>query len=243
MSSDTVNANAGESGYRLKSDLARICLPVPHAHEERNLAWVNSICLMFLIIGLVGFRAAPPSPIPVKPLEEPAMVVLEAPPPPPPTTEEIKPEDLPPEKVEAPPPLVQVTIASPTIRFAVPTPGGSLIVPEKLSVAPAGDGTQQPAPGGEKPAQPTLLRNTGGGGDRPAPTEYPKMAQDLGQQGTVVLLLTADEAGVIISAQVEQSSGSSILDRAAAEFVKRHWTVAPGARGRLFRAPIKYQLN
>jgi TonB family protein len=136
--------------------------------------------------------------------------------------------------------MVRVTMASPTIRFAVPTPG-NIIVPENLAVAPPGDSAPA-APAREKTAAPGLLGNTGHGGDRPQP-EYPKMAQDLGQQGTVVLLLTADEAGIVISAEVEQSSGSSILDHAAAEFVKRHWTVAPGARGRKFRAPIRYQLN
>ncbi len=69
------------------------------------------------------------------------------------------------------------------------------------------------------------------------------MAEQLGQQGAVVLLLTADEAGVIISVEVKESSGSSILDRAAADFVKRHWTVSPGARGRLFQARIDYKLT
>lgn len=239
---NTIPANAASGGYQLKSDLARICLPASHAHDERNLAWVNSICLVFLIIGLAGFRATPPPPIPVKPLEEPALVELATPPPPPPTTpEELKPEEPTPDKTEAPPPMVRVTMASPTIRFAVPTPG-NIIVPEKLAVAPPGDNGPQAAPAREKATAPSLLGNTGHGGDRPQP-EYPKMAQDLGQQGTVVLLLTADEAGIVISAEVEQSSGSSILDHAAADFVKRHWTVAPGARGRMFRAPIRYQLN
>ena len=238
---NTVNATEGAGSYRLKSDLARICLPAPHAHDQRNLAWANSICLLFLVIGLVGFRSAPPPAIPVKPLEEPAPVVIETPPPPPPAAQEIKREEQTQEKPEAPPPMVMVTRESPTIKFAVPTPG-NIIVPEKLAVAPPAESGPQTAPAREKPAQPTLLGNTGNGGDRPKPA-YPPMAENLGQQGTVVLLLTADEAGLIVSAEVEQSSGSSILDHAAVEYVKRHWTVVPGAGGRRFRAPIKYQLN
>ena len=43
------------------------------------------------------------------------------------------------------------------------------------------------------------------------------MAEDLGLQGSVELLLTADEAGVFISVEVKGSSGSSILDHAAAD--------------------------
>jgi TonB family protein len=69
------------------------------------------------------------------------------------------------------------------------------------------------------------------------------MAEQLGQQGTVELLLTADEAGLIVSAEVKVSSGSSILDRSSVEFVKRHWTVSQGARGRLFQARINYKLT
>jgi len=243
MSSDPGNVKVSAGGYQLKSDLARICLPAPHAHDERNLAWVNSICLMFLIIGLAGFRAAPPPPIPVKPLEEPAMVVLEAPPPPPPTTEEIKPEDQPQEKSEALPPMVRVTLATPSIRFAVPTPGGNLVVPEKLSVAPPGE--SEPATAREKPAQPSRLQNTGLGGDRPAPgpDDYPKLAAQEAIQGTVVMLLTADEAGLITTVEVIRSSGSTILDRHASDWVKRRWTVSPGARGRRFQAEFVYRLG
>ena len=48
---------------------------------------------------------------------------------------------------------------------------------------------------------------------------------------------------MIVSAEVKESSGSSILDRAAADFVKRHWTVAPGTAGRLFLARINYKLK
>ena len=69
------------------------------------------------------------------------------------------------------------------------------------------------------------------------------MAKQLGQQGTVVLLLTADEAGVLTAVEVKESSGSSILDHAAADFVRRHWTVSPGTRGRLFQARIDYKLT
>jgi protein TonB len=136
---------------------------------------------------------------------------------------------------------VIVTREAPTIRFSVPTPGGPLVVPEALSVAPPPPASEQqaPPPPRREPAQPNLLNNTGKGGDRPTP-DYPRMAEQLGQQGSVVLLLTADEAGVIISVEVKESSGSSILDHAAVDFVKKHWTVPPGGPGRLFQARIDY---
>ena len=68
------------------------------------------------------------------------------------------------------------------------------------------------------------------------------MAQDLGLQGSVELLLTADGAGVINSAKINQSSGSTILDTAAAHFVKRHWTF-PGRGRTAFQAKITYKLT
>jgi TonB family protein len=241
---NTIHADTDAEGYRLKSELARVCLPAPHAHDQRNLGWTNSICLLFLLIGLVGFRPKPPPPIAIRPLEEPQAEIIEAPAPPPPTVE-LKPDDTPLEKPDtAPPKMVLVTRDSPAIKFSVPTPNGTLIVPEALSVAPPAP-TSEPqatAPPRPEPAQPSRLENTGKGGERPTP-DYPKMAEQLGQQGTVVLLLTADEAGVIIAVEVKESSGSSILDHAAAEFVKKHWTVAEGGRGRLFQARIDYKLT
>jgi TonB family protein len=242
---NTIHANAGAGGYQLKSDLARVCLPAPHAHDQRNLAWTNSICLLFLVIGLVGFRPAPPPPIAVKPLEEAQPVVIEAPPPPPPAAVEPNPDDTPPEKPDsAPPKIVMVTRESPAVRFSVPTVG-NLVVPIAQSVAPPAPASEPQAAPRPRPdsAQPNPLNNTGEGGDRPKQTRYPKLAEDLGQQGTVVLLLTADEAGVIISVEVKESSGSSILDRDASDFVKRRWTVSPGARGRLFQASFVYKLT
>lgn len=238
---NTIHANAGAGGYQLKSEMARVCLPAPHAHDQRNLAWTNSICLLFLIIGLAGFRPAPPPSIPVKPLEEPAPVIIEAPPPPSPVVE-LKQDESPVEKQDsAPPQLVRVTRDSPAIKFAVPTPG-NLVVPIEKSVAPPPDvAPRATAPSRPQPPQPGALENTGAGGERPIP-EYPHMAEQLGQQGAVVLLLTADESGVILSVEVKESSGSSILDRAAADFVKRHWTVSPGARGRLYLAKIVYKI-
>ena len=236
-------ANADAGGYRLKSDLARVCLPAPQAHIQRNLAWTNSICLLFLIIGLAGFRAAPPPPIRVKPLEEPAPVVIEQVQPPPQVTE-LKPDEQPLEKADsAPAPVVVVIPESPGIKFAVPTPGGVLVAPMQYTAAPEASLPVPVAPPLRKePDQPTRLQATGQGGDRPAPP-YPKLAEDLGQQGSVGLLLTADEAGVIISAEIKESSGSSILDRAAADFVRKHWTVTSGAGGRLFEAKITYRLT
>ncbi len=69
------------------------------------------------------------------------------------------------------------------------------------------------------------------------------MALKLGQQGSVSLLMTADATGAIISIDTIQSSGSSILDRAAREFVKAHWKLPQGQPNRLYQAAIRYLLT
>jgi TonB family protein len=231
----SIDAYAGAGGYELKSEMARVCLPAPEAQAQRVLAWTNSVCLFFLIVGVAGFRSAPPPLIAVKPLEEAAPVIIETLPPPP-ATVQTQPEDEPkePEKADAPR-VVVVTPDSPAINFSVPTIG-SVVVPNAAAVAPP----EAPVPRvAAARSQPSPLNNTGEGGDRPEPP-YPKLAQDMGQHGSVVLMLTVDEAGVVISAEVKEPSGSSILDRATLEFVKKHWTVSPGARGRLYQATITY---
>src|SRR5688572_12014995 len=65
--------------YQLSSDLARLSLPAEYVDSYRHLAWVNSICFLFLVIGLVGIKS--PRVI-IKPLSKPAeMAELTLPPP------------------------------------------------------------------------------------------------------------------------------------------------------------------
>ena len=60
----------------------------------------------------------------------------------------------------------------------------------------------------------------------PAPP-YPKPAQLRNIQGTVVLRIHVDAAGKPIEVQIEQSSGSRILDEAASQFVMKRWLFVP----------------
>src|SRR5580704_12457002 len=108
-----------EVRYNLKSELARVCLPATHAqaHAQRRLAWINSVCLLFLVIGLAGLRTTPPAPIAVKAIDEPIAVILE-PLPPPPSTEEPKPDDQTPEDASQAQRVVVVTPEMPAIHFS-----------------------------------------------------------------------------------------------------------------------------
>src|SRR5947208_17070745 len=73
MSDTTASAQhlPGAEGYRLSDDLARLCLPSEFRDSYRALAWVDSICFLFLLIGLIGLR-------PPKILEKPVIGPPEA---------------------------------------------------------------------------------------------------------------------------------------------------------------------
>lgn len=220
--------------YELKDELARLSLPSARREADQKLAWVNSICLLFLLIGLFGARRGLIDVKPAPPLQEMVPVILEPVTLPPQVTAE-KPEPAGETKNDAP--QVVVTIPqSPAVSFSVPTIG-SLVVPASLAVAPP----LEPMRRVER-VQIGSLNVTGRGGDRPEPP-YPPIALQMGEQGTVVLLLTGDAAGNVVSINVKESSGFPVLDRATLDFIKRHWHLPADADGRQFQTRITYRLQ
>ncbi len=196
-----MDANRDLPAYELKSELARFCLPAANRDVNRKLAWVNSICILFLLIGVLGAKPAhlvirrPP------PIEEIIPAIVEPPPPPPQTTtEQVKPDESDQEKPQTPQ-VVVVTPEAPNINFSVPTIGNVVVPNGAMSAPPPLRPMQQVAPLKNVPAS---LTSTGSGGERPEP-KYPKMAEDQGMQGRVVLSMTADANGMITSIEVKQS--------------------------------------
>jgi protein TonB len=232
-----MGANQISDGSGLKSELARFCLPAANRDSNRKLAWVNSICMLFLLIGVAGARSAAIQIKAPPPLEQVIPAIIEPLPPPPVTAEQPKEQEQNDEKPDVPQ-VVVVTPNAPNISFSVPTLG-NLVVPNAVAVAPPSEPMKAPA---QLRNIPTVINTTGQGGDRPQPT-YPKLALEMGQQGRVVIAFTVDEAGRIVSAEVKESSGSSILDHGAIESIKRHWVFPPGAPNRQFEAPINYVLQ
>jgi TonB family protein len=221
-----MDADRTISGYELKDELARLCLPQANRDPNLKLAWVNSVCILFLLIGITGARRGVIAIRPVPPIREEVPVV-------------VLPTVLPPQAVAQKPeqaeqnnqPQVLVALPNaPNINFGVPTIG-TLVVPAALASAPQ-----------EAPVRIGSLNNTGAGGERPEPP-YPPIAQETGEQGTVKLLLGGDAAGNIISIDVKESSGFPILDHATVDFIKRHWRLPSGTGNRLFETSITYQLQ
>lgn len=221
--------------YELKSDLARFSLSSASQDGNQKLAWANSICLLFLLIGLVGARrglitikAAPPLEVAVPVILQP--VVL------PPQATAARNESATPDSTPVTPVAVVIP-QTPNISFSVPTIG-SLVVPAALATAPPLEPLQVKAP----VAQVGSVSSTGGGGDRPEPP-YPKLAQQQGEQGRVVLLLHGDDAGNVLTVEVQSSSGYPVLDRATVDFIKRHWRLPTGAGNPVYQTSITYQLQ
>ena len=178
------------AAYQLKSGLARVCLPAPEQDANRRLAWVNSVLLFFLIIGVVGSRSRLPVPAKPPPIEQPIPIVLEPTVAPPVATEQKQVEPQTQDEKDAAPTVVAVTLDTPAINFSVPTIG-NLLVPVAAAPAPPPVALRQEAPVRQIR---TVSGSTGEGGDRPQPP-YPDLADQLGQHGNVSLDFTVDDVG------------------------------------------------
>src|SRR5436853_7854278 len=102
----------GPHNYTLSSDLAKLCLPSEYRDSNRVLAWVNSICFLFLVIGLVGIK--PPKIIerPLSEIAEPVAVELPAPQEQPHVQAETPPEETPQETPTDVPQVATVVAAA-----------------------------------------------------------------------------------------------------------------------------------
>ena len=227
-----MDANRTSPGYELKGELARLCLSSARRDPQLKLAWTNSVCILFLTIGIIGAKRGLIAIKPVPPIQEIIPVVVE-------------PLTLPPQEATGQkqnpyedkndPPRVAVALPqAPNINFAVPTIG-SLVVPANLASAP-------PLEPLRTAAQINAVSSTGAGGDRPQPS-YPKIALEEGEQGTVRLTIGGDAAGNVISVDIKESSGFPVLDRSSVEFIKRHWRLPAGAGSQLFETQITYKLQ
>jgi len=198
---------------------------------------VNSICILFLLIGLVGAKPGSISRQSPPPLVEIVPTIIE-PTPPPPTTEELQPRnEAEPDKPDTPR-VVVVTPESPAINFAVPTIG-NLVAPSSIAQAPPLEPMKPVAP---LRSRPMSISTTGNGGERPAPP-YPKIALEQGEQGSVTLSITVDDAGNISQIELKESSGSALLDRTALDYVKKHWIIPPTNGARFYESTITFQLR
>ena len=227
-----MDANRISPGYELKDELARYCLPPANRDPNRKLAWVNSVCILFLIIGLAGAKPGsislrPPPPLPAE------MVPVFVEPPPPPTSEETPKEEQKETKLEAP----QVVVAvpnSPAVIFSVPTIA-NVLAPDGVPTTPPANPMQPVAAIHNRPV--TLIES--GGYERPAP-DYPTYFQDRGEHGSVTFFITVDQSGLVTDVKIAKSSGFPDLDEYTLKHIKKHWIIPPADGNQLFETTINF---
>ena len=221
-----------QTTYKLKSDLARYSLPSDSQDSNLKLAWVNSICILFLIIGIFGARRGIISIRNVSPIRQVVPVVVIPQPLPPQKTLPQKREQ--PRQQNQPARIFVALPNAPNVRFSVPTIG--------IPAASAALASAPPLNPLQPQAQVVSLGSTSTGGERPEPP-YPQLAMQTGEQGKIVLLLNGDSAGNVISIDIKQSSGFPYLDHATVEFIKSHWHLPSNVATRLFQTSITFKLQ
>lgn len=224
--------------YKLSSELAKLCLPAATRDANRKLAYVNSICFLFLVVGLVGLKMPQPY---VRTLPEAVDVVpvVFTPPDQPPPLQPDQPQELPEPARDAAldaPVVATVVAADPgAVKFAVPVSGPVILAPARFAAAPP--------PIKAPHAQPARFVPTGKEtGTFPWPREYPRQALQQRQEGTVTLLVSVGEDGLPGSVTVKDSSGYSVLDRFALQWLKDKWRWPPG-RARQYYVPFEFHLR
>lgn len=151
---------------------------------------------------LTTFSVAEPSPPPPAPAE--------------PTTETPSPS-----AVFAPPRQIALPVPSPVQAISVPVP------PEQpVAVAAAEPAPPAPQPAAAAPITPPDFR--AGQLDNPAPA-YPYLSRKAREEGVVLLRVLVSREGRAKQLQVDKSSGSSRLDDAALQTVRK-WRFLPARR-------------
>jgi protein TonB len=236
------NSNAGGGPTGVGTNLSRFCLENDGPDSRRALAWTNSICLAFLLIGLLGVKQ-PALDVNRKPVivEDAVPTVIEpiVPAVPTITAGASSEESAGSGSGGEGGPVVAVTVDSAAVAFAVPAVG-NVLVPLGLSQAPPPRTMQAVAPVGAPQIE--QLGPTGGGGSRPAPL-YPLESKKRNEQGTVILRIEVDPAGRVAAVAITQSSGYRRLDEAARDQIQRRWLFGRTSRGQIYDVPIIFQLQ
>lgn len=210
-------------------------------HIERSTGWalalaVNAVLLLLLTLPLRGI--APPPATPASPLPLDWIELAAAPPAPP-----APPPPQPPLRTR---PVLSEVLATPAPPIALPR--SEMSVPE----APAGETVERTATttetGQPGPAAPTGEAEARIDYDFAPLPPYPRAELIRGTEGSVLLRVRVDAEGRVQQVDIERSSGSRALDRAAQQQVARSWRFKPALRdGRpvagWVRVPIEFSLQ
>ncbi len=241
MHAQTVPEKSGthEAGYPLFDELARLCLPEQHADNSyRTLAWINSICALFVLAALVGLKAPRLTIRPLQQVEEPIPIEVV-------DDKSIDPQGPPRPGPDKPRNDMANNVGLPPIPAIVPPERahGGFELPGVTPVNSPEPGftTNSPLPG---PAteKPTVFNASNGGEGVFPPPRYPAVAQRNRYQGTVTIEIMVNESGKVARASVFKTSGFAVLDQAALDVVVSHWQFLPGPK-RWLHWPCSFELR
>jgi protein TonB len=162
-------------------------------------------------------KLTPPAPLPPAPAKaEPVPSKAKVP----------APQPKPAPRVEEPRPILATPEPSPAAPSVAPAPPAAPAASAPAAAAPSGSAVATPGGSGESVVPPSYkaayLQN-------PAP-RYPAAARRSGEEGTVLLRVLVTPDGKPAKVEVDRSSGSPVLDSAAADAVSR-WRFVPARRG------------
>jgi protein TonB len=243
------HAEAG-SHYRLRSELYRACLPQAAEDTGRRLIWMNTVCALFLAGGVLGI-AHPPGlvlqrftadevspPVEIREFKQEPQQQPEA------AAEDDSPPDEPAPSEPVSVPAVVVAPADANVAFAVEVKGPVIISKDPNFAVPPPRETRRSS-ASTAPAGPRRFERggagTGEGRFTPEP-QYPRDALLRRESGAGEYLVTIDATGGITEIKLLSSSGSSTLDSAFRQHVRRLWRFRPEDAGDWI-IPFEYRLR
>jgi len=239
MSATVTPIQAGSTSapkYVLKDELSQFCLPRSEQDPSRKVAWVNTLCVCVLLIGVVGIQK------PVLLLlklqsEEPQVVQVDDTKPPPQQferREESKDEEPPEAQPEQPVLPTLVAIDTGNIPFSVAVEGPVVVASSAVAAAPPPRviPRQQPAPTATRPpSEPVRFGGFGKKGKDgfvPSPdmSDLPKELQKNLPRGKVTMRLqfTVTPSGELTNIRIDKSSPYPIFDQFMIDWYKRKGT-------------------
>lgn len=203
------------------------------------VAWVMcaAVSLLALVPAHHRVMASASAPVAIKPVTLEVKLTDRS------VNDSIQPSTPPPPASADPMPDVPLApaVAEPSsaIAFAVPVEGPVRVV--ALANAGHSASPNRGTVSGVRGPQPQTLVFGQGEGVQPAPA-YPPRAAKLFQEGVVVVRMTVDANGQVISAAAEQPCAWPLLNEAAVRTVEQKWRFSPGTV-RVFDVSIHFRLK
>lgn len=204
----------------------------------RRLAWVNSVCCLFLVVGIVGLKNNVAGAKKFIRSDVVVPVVLVQPPPQTPKPKPIELSTTPSQQSQpllSPAPPVVAVVEPTQVAFPIPVEGPVTLVAPRYAAPP----TMQASPSVPKPLPFDERANTHGYFPKP---KYPPAELAARHQGRVLLAIEVDTNGKVHSVTVKESSGWPKLDSAAVEKVRKDWDFDVGPL-RSYYVPVVFQIQ